>query len=124
MATHLSARLAWHMDGWNGHICTRPGRDTICVGPHSYPGDKIGTKRDLAWEESKAAAGRCCSEIDGIPPCIFSINAFGSKQLTAADDPPEFFGSGSRRAWRLPSATVCTWPYEVLSTTRAGWHRL
>ncbi len=76
MATHLSARLAWHMDGWNGHICSKPGRNTFCVGPHSYPGDKIGTKRDLGWEESKAVAGRCCSEIDGIPPCIFSINAF------------------------------------------------
>lgn len=21
MAVHMSVRLAWHSDGWNGHIC-------------------------------------------------------------------------------------------------------
>lgn len=114
MPTHISARLAWHMDGWNGHICTKPGRNTFCVGPHSYPGDKIKSNRKLEWEESKAVAGKCCTKIDGIPPCIYSINAFGSKALTAADEPPDFFGSGKRTTWNLPPATVCVWPYEAM----------
>lgn len=24
MAVHMSVRLAWHSDGWNGHICKKP----------------------------------------------------------------------------------------------------
>ena len=23
MAMHMSLRLAWHSDGWNGHICKK-----------------------------------------------------------------------------------------------------
>lgn len=112
MATHLSARLAWHMDGWNGHICRNPASNRFCIGPHSYPGDKIRTNRNLPWEES--VAGKPCSKLDGIPPCIYSINAFGSEALTAYDDPPDFFDSGSRTKWALPPATVCVWPYEAM----------
>jgi hypothetical protein len=41
MTTHLSARLAWHMDGWNSHVCRNPAGNRFCIGPHSYPGDKI-----------------------------------------------------------------------------------
>src|SRR5688572_7151418 len=97
MATHLSARLAWHMDGWNGRICQKPAANHYCIGPHSYPGEKIKENRDLAWETK--VAGQPCSKIDGIPPCVFSINAFGPDALTAADDPPEFFGSGTTTTW-------------------------
>ena len=68
MPTHLSARVAWHMDGWNGRICQKPGSNTFCVGPHSYPGDKIKGGRDLAWEESKGVAGECCSKLDRVRP--------------------------------------------------------
>jgi exodeoxyribonuclease V alpha subunit len=112
MPTHLSARVAWHMDGWNGHICQNPASNHYCIGPHSYPGDKIKGSRDLNAEQ--AVAGKSCSEISLIPPCIYSINAFGSKPLTAYDDPPSFFRSGQRTEWNLPPATVCAWPYEAM----------
>ncbi len=59
-------------------------------------------------------SGQCCSKINGIPPCIYSINAFGSEPLTAVDEPPEFFKTGKRTEWKLPPATVCTWPYETM----------
>lgn len=50
MTTHISARLAWHMDGWNGHICRNPAANTYCVGLASYPGHVIREHRDLEWE--------------------------------------------------------------------------
>ncbi len=112
MATHISARLAWHMNGWNGKICRNPSTNHYCIGPRSYPGDKIKGKRDLVWEEK--VAGQDCSRIDGIPPCIYSINTFGRETLTAFDDPPDFFSSGFRTQWVLPPATVCVWPYEAM----------
>ena len=113
MTNHISARVAWHMDGWNGHICRNPAANTYCVGPHSYPGTKIAEERNLAWEQ--ANCGNCCSEIIGIPPCIYSINAFGKKSLTAYSDPPEFFRDGSQQhRWELPPATISVWPYEEM----------
>lgn len=112
MTVHMSARLAWHMDGWNGHVCKTPGANTYCVGPHSYPGEMIAERRDLKLETK--CAGKCCTKLkDTIPPCIYSINAFGAKQITGFADPPGFFKDNtSRKLWDLPPATVCIWPYE------------
>ena len=44
MAIHMSLRLAWHDQGWNGHICENPCNNPYCVGAHSYPGDIIAQK--------------------------------------------------------------------------------
>ena len=30
--THVTARLAWHSDGWNGAVCKAPEENTYCVG--------------------------------------------------------------------------------------------
>ena len=111
---HMSARLAWHMDGWNGHVCKSPAANTYCVGPFSYPGEMIAENRDLKME--LANAGTCCSEIkEHIPPCIYSINAFGKTQITAFADPPVFFKDNTRRKlWNLRPVTVCIWPYEQM----------
>lgn len=110
---HLSARLAWHMDGWNGCVCKNPGSNTFCVGPHSYPGTMIAENRNVNWEEENK--GRSCSKLNDIPPCIYSINAFGKETLTAYADPPDFFkDSTERRRWELPPATVSVWPYEEM----------
>jgi len=110
MAMHLTARLAWHNDGWNGHICKEPQQNTFCVGSHSYPGDMIAEQRDLALE--KDCAGKSCATIDQPPPCIYSLNAFGSETFKAYANPPTFFNKeAKRREWELPPATVCVWPY-------------
>ncbi len=74
MTVHISARRAWHDDGWNGRFCRRPERNTFCVGTHSYPGQLIGERRRLDWET--ANAGKSFAKLDGISPCCFSVNAF------------------------------------------------
>jgi hypothetical protein len=111
MALHLSARVAWHMNGWDGRICRDPASNTYCVGPASYPFGFISEARDLDWEQ--ANAGRCCMELGRMPPCMYSVNAFGPHELSAHADPPDCFGKGSRRrSWTLPASTVCVWPYD------------
>ncbi|WP_157507555.1 ATP-dependent DNA helicase [Ktedonobacter racemifer] len=114
MTNHISARVAWHMDGWNGRICSNPAANTYCIGQYSYPGTKIGEERNLEWEQENR--GQCCSELSKVPPCIYSINAFGSKTLTAEADPPAFFGKPlpPKRKWELPPSTICIWPYEEM----------
>lgn len=37
MTTHITARIAWHDDGWNGRVCAKPEQNTYCVGLRSYP---------------------------------------------------------------------------------------
>jgi exodeoxyribonuclease V alpha subunit len=112
--THISARLAWHDDGWNGCVCSDPRRNTYCVGPSSYPGDVIAERRDLEWESREDVAGRPCGELDAVPPCVYSINAFSEQGMVAVSDPPDFFRSGEQRRWDLPPGTSCVWPYEAM----------
>ena len=113
MSWHLTARLAWHDKGWNGHICDEPQKNTYCVGSHSYPGEMIAERRDLSWE--KSCAGKACSTQDQMPPCIYSINAFGTDELTSFSEPPGFFNKETKRKeWSLPPSTVCVWPYEEM----------
>ena len=114
MPTHVTARLAWHSDGWNGAVCKAPEENTYCVGWKSYPGDVIGRERDLAIE--KGHAGCLGNALKGyIPPCSYSYNAFGSESAQAASNPPDFFfGGAERREWTLPPATVSIWPYEAM----------
>ena len=113
MSLHVSARVAWHMNGWDGRICRDPASNTYCVGSASYPLGFISENRDLDWE--KTNAGRCCSELARMPPCMYSINAFGPKELSAHADPPGLFGKASRRkSWTLPASTVCLWPYDEM----------
>jgi exodeoxyribonuclease V alpha subunit len=113
MGIHLTARLAWHDDGWNGHVCRQPAENTFCVGCYSYPGDMVAKGRDLEWE--KGHAGEPIDTGNHISPCIYSANAFGSKSLTAFADPPTFFRDDTQtRKWKLPAASVCVWPYEEM----------
>ena len=114
MPTHVTARLAWHNDGWNGAVCKAPEEITYCVGWKSYPGDVIARERDLAIE--KCNAGCAGKELKGyIPPCSYSYNAFGLDSAQAASNPPDFFfGGAERREWALPAATVCIWTYEAM----------
>ena len=115
MTVHLTARLAWHDDGWDGRICKRPDCNTYCVGRHSFPGDVVARERDL--EREIVNAGKPVAKLVSadLPPCIYSINAFGPQAIRGYSNPPDFFRGGAKRTeWNIPDATVCVWPYEVM----------
>jgi hypothetical protein len=117
LPVHISVRLAWHDNGWNGRICENPRENTFCVGPHSYPGDLIATDRKLLIEEE--FKGKNCLEMFSnrgeIPPCCYSINAFGRDQIQVKSKPPEFFNDGTpEKIWSMPPYSVSTWPYEEM----------
>ncbi|HEX8165476.1 MAG TPA: AAA family ATPase [Beijerinckiaceae bacterium] len=115
MPVHITARLAWHDDGWNGAVCSRPERNTYCVGSKSYPGDVIAHSRNLIVEQRYAGCNARQLKGAYVPPCCYSYNAFSTDEALAASDPPEFFyGGATRREWILPPATVCVWPYDAM----------
>ena len=114
LPTHVTARLAWHNDGWNGAVCKAPEENTYCVCGKSYPGDVIARERGLAVE--KCNAGCAGKDLKGyVPPYSYSYNAFGTESAQAASTPPDFFfGGADRREWTLPAASVYIWPYAAM----------
>ncbi|MCL4318915.1 MAG: exonuclease, partial [Firmicutes bacterium] len=115
MANHITARLAWHDDGWNGKICRHPGANVYCVGERSFLGRFIPENRSLSIEEK--FSGMNFEQIqDYVPPCASTSNAFGEQSVAAYSNPPEFFRSTKAKRWVMPPASVCVWPYEEMYT--------
>lgn len=115
MTVHLTARIAWHDNGWDGRICEHPELNSYCVGCQSYPGDVIARERQL--DQEMANAGKPISDLKSseLPPCVYSANAFGPDTIRGYSNPPEFFFDGASRAeWDIPPATTCVWPYEAM----------
>lgn len=113
--THFSARLTWHADGWNGHICKEPAKNIYCTGQHSYPGEMFN-KRAEVLKEQENFAGCSCAAIKAkhIPPCCFSINAFGKEATEAYTTSPDWYENFEVRKWEMPPSTVSLWPYEEM----------
>lgn len=114
MSIHMSLRLAWHSDGWNGHICKKPCENVYCVGQHSYPGELIAESRDLKFES--AHAGESCAQHPCQVACALSANAFGKETIKIRVEPPSWWESGDAEATvlTLPPYTACTWCYEAM----------
>ena len=111
---NLSLRLAWHNNGWNGHICEKPCNNTYCIGQHSYPGTMILENRDLEYEEKHK--GENIANQEEYIPCALSVNAFGKDKIKCKMNIPEFWpdDSANDTIIEIPPYTVCTWPYEVV----------
>src|SRR5882724_1682778 len=70
---HLTLRVAWHDDRWNGTICRAPSKNSFCVAL-----DRIREERDDAKEDIQALKERSWSKLrfDQMPPCIFESAGF------------------------------------------------
>ena len=115
MAIHMSIRLAWHSDGWNGHICKKPCENVYCVGQHSYPGTLIAETRDLDFE--MAHAGESCAKHPCKIACGLSANAFGKEFIQVKVDPPSWWekGDADSTILTLPPYTACTDKFTSIS---------
>lgn len=118
MAIHMSLRLAWHDNGWNGHICKKPSENSYCVGQYSYPGNLIASSRDLDFET--AHCGEACKNFPCRIACGLSVNAFGNDTIKVKVEPPGFFKSFDKSYNEKPLEldlapyTACTWCYEQM----------
>jgi hypothetical protein len=73
----------------------------------------ISERRKIHLEDEHA--GAAIDDLDFIPPCIWSCNAFGEKDLVTYNPPPSWFRDGTEvKHWPLPPYTICTWPYEEM----------
>jgi hypothetical protein len=50
----------------------------------------IAERRDVKWEQEEK--GKPCKGLNNVPPCIYSINAFGADELTSCAPRPSVSG--------------------------------
>ena len=108
MTTHLSARLTWHENGWNGKICSHPKLNAACM-VHEH----VRNSRDDELEHNNAgrSLGSVRKETGYLPPCQRDINAFGQETFTIQHDDPLEGRSLPSAEEELPPYTCCPTPY-------------
>jgi hypothetical protein len=112
---HITVRLAWHDNGWNGHICSTPAANTYCIGEQSLLSNRIRTRRNLELEDRQDVRGEIPDPhlLGGyLPPCFWSINALSSEPLGVVHDnpaAPEF----PKIEELLPPYSVFSWPFKL-----------
>lgn len=113
---HLTIRMAWHDNGWDGRVCQGPRANTYCSGAHSLLSGRIEKKKDVELEEvkkGKAIAGEF--DPDSVPPCYWSINAFGAQGFKVKHH--HAFSGGQRPIPAIPDEvkpySVFTWPFRL-----------
>ena len=112
---HFTARLAWHDNGWNGHVCSAPAANTYCIGDQSLLSARIRTRRNLEFENRPDVRGKAPSLHllgDYLPPCFWSINAFSAEALVVVHDnpaAPEF----PKIKETLPRYSIVSWPFKL-----------
>ena len=118
MAVHLSVRLPWHDNGWNGCICEHPKRNTYCGGLYSVNAEKIRQNKDDDWEEKNA--GKPVSLLDRLPPCAQHVNAFGDQSFTYQHEPRDFLKAAAPYPEEFGPTCFGTWAYDSMYDPQAG----
>ena len=88
---HATVRMAWHDNKWNGKICSDPENNKYCVGDYSLLSNRLRRRRRLEIECKSGCKSQapCMELMDGyLPPCYWSINAFGSEDIDVEHEHP------------------------------------
>ena len=116
MTIHMSARLAWHMDGWNGNVCQNPAANTYCTWERAaYP--RRDDRRAAQSAPGNGGRRQMLHQDQAHPSLLLQHQCFpeARTEVKAFSEPPDFFKDDTLRAeWDLAPATVCLWPYEVM----------
>lgn len=115
MTNHLTVRLAWHDNNWDGNICQNPEENVYCVGNHSLLSERIERTRKLKLEQPNS-----CNKLDSIkgyiPPCYWSCNAFSSEKAKIFHEHP-FNKPNSKPLAKnitedLDKFSIFSWPFK------------
>jgi exodeoxyribonuclease V alpha subunit len=90
MVKHVSVRIAWHDNSWNGKICKTVEKNVYCVGNYSLLSPRIQRRINIPLE--KSYAGQPVSTViekkNYLPPCYWSINLQGENSFSIKDPHP------------------------------------
>jgi ATP-dependent exoDNAse (exonuclease V) alpha subunit len=105
--------MAWHDSDWNGTICQDPKSNTYCVGTHSLLSGRIEKKRNLIFESQKATKPACAFAPGDVPPCYWSINAFGQDKINIVHTHAFSWLKIAGIPDTLQPNSVFTWPFKL-----------
>jgi len=110
---HVTFRVAWHDNKWNGTVCNNPLKNRYCSGFNSMLSERLRKRKAKNIEEEKFYQGQPVG--DYVPPCFWSINIFGNKDITVKHDNP-----AEKRLENiseiLPAQSMFSWPFAVAFT--------
>lgn len=68
---HISIRVPWHDNNWNGSVCCNPEGNPFCMALHN-----IATKKNV--QEEQTVAGKTWNVLapKSIPPCMGENGSF------------------------------------------------
>jgi exodeoxyribonuclease V alpha subunit len=112
VAFHLTARMAWHDNKWNGAICCHPERNDYCVGSHSLLSERLAREKKVEIEVRYKKR-----KIDQIPnyqpPCFWSSNAFSGNSAKITHVHPFTRFKGKIIKETLHHYSIFTWPFRL-----------
>ena len=110
---HLTVRMAWHDNKWDGTICADPQNNEYCIGEYSLLSRRIRHQRKTEQEQLHHGEVPDPKKLDGYqPPCFWSMNAFGKQALKVSHGNP---AAPDLEAIPddLPPYSVFTWPFKL-----------
>lgn len=122
MTTHLTVRLAWHDNGWNGTICKNPAANSYCCGSHSLLSERIARDKRTPLEvlHPGEQLDSLLTEHKYLPPCFWSSSAFANKPTKIVHAHPfQNYRDTHQINDKLPTGSVLTWPFR-LTLTHSG----
>ena len=113
MLRHLTVRMAWHDNNWDGKVCQNPEANIYCTGKHSLLSERLHRRRDLDIESANAEK-KLDKMGDYIPPCFWTSNAFSSESINVRHDHPFLqYESNYHVHEKLTGYSIFTWPFKL-----------
>lgn len=111
---HVTFRVAWHDNKWNGSICNDPKKNRHCSGFHSLLSERLRKRKEKNFENEIKHQGSPVTD-SYVPPCFWGINVFGDKELKIEhDNPAEPKLEHIKES--LPAHSIFSWPFAVSFT--------
>ena len=126
MTKHISLRLAWHDNGWNGRVCNNPQSNAkYCAGNMSLLSPRIQKLINVELEQKykNSKVEELYKKEKYVPPCWWSINLSGETEFDLEDPHPYVYSSkkfGADFKKRVPAlklvvkkAAAWTWNFRL-----------
>lgn len=108
MSTHLSARLTWHENGWNGRVCSQPKLNAACM---AHEHIREGREDDLEHLHRDKPFAEVVRLTGYLPPCQRDANAFGADTFVVRHDDPLPGRNLPSVEEEMPAYSSCPTPY-------------
>lgn len=108
---HVTFRVAWHDNKWNGKVCDNPKKNRYCSGFHTLLSERLRKRKEKYLDKEIKYQGQPVTE-DYVPPCFWGINVFGDKDLTVKHDNPAEPKLNLIEE-TLPAQSVFSWPFAI-----------